>query len=486
VYLTGKVLNKDGSPVVSAQVRLVQSNLAAVTNSSGTFLLSEPLSGSGAALAKAVDKDTLRIKKDSQEVVSREITKFIDTLPDFYIIQRDIYGSITNSVTDFSKIEAVIREANDSVPKKVALWFNKGVNGYSGFVYFPYTNELHNYIVRVNLYSVDSLLIGRSDSVVFPSTAGNIQIPLINPLNALPFANAGADTVVSFSDTVRLHGIGGDRFDSTVAGLAWDVGGKGTFVQTRTGDTVFCAGSISDSDFICILRVTDNDGNIAYDTAQIEIFEKRIMKGLAAYYPFNGNANDSSGNGNNGAVYGATLAPDRFGRADNAYSFNGTSDWIKVENSPTLNINGYNSLSICAWIKPTSIQASQDYCILWKWGPGGAEDDQYTLEVQGAKAIFRLSDLPSALTSNTIINPDLWYFLTGVYDAQAGKSRIYINGLLDNEMNLSFSIYNTTQFVGIGCGTNSTGFFAGYIDDIRIYNRALSVEEIQGLYNERP
>src|ERR1017187_5394463 len=59
-----------------------------------------------------------------------------------------------------------------------------------------------------------------------------------------------------------------------------------------------------------------------------------LTNGLVAYYPFNGNANDASGNGNNGTVYGATLTTDRFGISNSAYCFNGTSHYIEVPSTP--------------------------------------------------------------------------------------------------------------------------------------------------------
>jgi len=59
-----------------------------------------------------------------------------------------------------------------------------------------------------------------------------------------------------------------------------------------------------------------------------------ISSGLAASFPFNGNANDASGNGNNGVVYGATLIADRFGNANSAYSFDGTDDYVRIADSP--------------------------------------------------------------------------------------------------------------------------------------------------------
>jgi hypothetical protein len=52
--------------------------------------------------------------------------------------------------------------------------------------------------------------------------------------------------------------------------------------------------------------------------------------GLVGFWPFNGNANDESGNGNNGTVNGATLTTDRFGVANRAYSFDGVDDFISI------------------------------------------------------------------------------------------------------------------------------------------------------------
>ena len=74
--------------------------------------------------------------------------------------------------------------------------------------------------------------------------------------------------------------------------------------------------------------------------------------GLVAYYPFSGNANDSSGNGNNGTVYGATLTTDRFGNANSAYSFDGVSNYINIANSILPSTS--TSLSISLWFIATT------------------------------------------------------------------------------------------------------------------------------------
>ena len=59
--------------------------------------------------------------------------------------------------------------------------------------------------------------------------------------------------------------------------------------------------------------------------------------GLVGWWPFNGNANDESGNGNNGTVNGSTLTTDRFGNSNSSYNFNGTSNYIRINNSTSLN-----------------------------------------------------------------------------------------------------------------------------------------------------
>src|SRR6187397_3320545 len=67
-------------------------------------------------------------------------------------------------------------------------------------------------------------------------------------------------------------------------------------------------------------------------TAQVD-----LSKGLMAYYPFNGNANDASGNGNNPIFNNATLTADYYGNTNSAYYFNGVNNYIEIPNSPSLN-----------------------------------------------------------------------------------------------------------------------------------------------------
>jgi hypothetical protein len=74
-----------------------------------------------------------------------------------------------------------------------------------------------------------------------------------------------------------------------------------------------------------------------------------LYDGLVAYYPFNGNADDESGNDNNGIVYGASLTEDRFGNEDQAYSFDGLNDFIVINSNFPL-----KKVSVSVWIKPNT------------------------------------------------------------------------------------------------------------------------------------
>ena len=78
-----------------------------------------------------------------------------------------------------------------------------------------------------------------------------------------------------------------------------------------------------------------------------------LNEGMVAYYPFNSDANDESGNGNDGTVYGATLTEDRLGKANSAYSFDGVDDYILVNHD--ISINFSEAISISIWVKPIEI-----------------------------------------------------------------------------------------------------------------------------------
>jgi hypothetical protein len=213
-----------------------------------------------------------------------------------------------------------------------------------------------------------------------------------------------------------------------------------------------------------------------------------LDSGLVACYPFNGNANDESGNGNNGTLNGVTLSSDRFGNPNSTYYFNGTNNYITLPNTIKL----VNSFSICFWIQTSASNQSS-----WPWGTFlidrdacGYSADWSVCMGNGNKIQFNTgsaSYVDYTLISAAIINDNTWKFIVIIADATLKSKRIIINTLLDNSVNFNLSPFtnnNLPIYVGAsGCETTTHTYFKGKIDDIRFYNRVINTNEIQAIYN---
>jgi uncharacterized protein (TIGR02145 family) len=219
-----------------------------------------------------------------------------------------------------------------------------------------------------------------------------------------------------------------------------------------------------------------------------------LRNGLVGYWPFNGNANDESGNGNNGVVNGATLTTDRFGNGNSAYNFNGTSNNIKIPNTSTLN---NTSFSISGWFNnntnPTN-DLNDCKAIITKWwqSPSICNENYNAFNVTITKPFGYSPKLGFATAfyegnvffSNSNIGVGEWKQFVYIHDANTG-GKLYLNGVLENFNNVSGTTCNSTNPIYIGCDVNGGvlwRFFNGKIDNIAIYNRALSVSEVQQLY----
>ena len=207
-----------------------------------------------------------------------------------------------------------------------------------------------------------------------------------------------------------------------------------------------------------------------------------ITQGLIAYYPFNGNAQDESGNSNHGTVYGASLVADRKGVINNAYNFNGINSYIQVPNSTSLNQTG--AISISVWINCVDLSKSQR--IFDKTTV--SYSDAYMLDIHPANQLRFIVANPSAGAnppqSNAVLTQNnTWYHLVAVYDGS--KVSFYVNGSLVNDFTISGISTVNTNPIRIGANSLLNGnWFNGKIDDIKLYNRKLSSAEVIMLYNE--
>ncbi|GAH51929.1 unnamed protein product, partial [marine sediment metagenome] len=159
--------------------------------------------------------------------------------------------------------------------------------------------------------------------------------------------------------------------------------------------------------------------------------------GLVAYYPFNGNANDESGNGNNGNVYGTTLTEDRFGNPNSAYSFDGVDDYVNVMNLPIT-----DGVTVGAWVKGASFD-SQDYMDPVVSQHGFLSGFELRVGDGHAVMIVTTGGVHSIADAGQVLAVNEWYHLAGTYDGN--ELKIYVNGVLKKA---TFVIGTITKYSG--------------------------------------
>ncbi len=224
-----------------------------------------------------------------------------------------------------------------------------------------------------------------------------------------------------------------------------------------------------------------------------------LEKGLQAYYPFNGNANDASGNNNNPVFNNATITTDRLGNPNSAYHFNGVYQYMRIPNKPSLNFKDQISLSL--WVRPTGFyydicHASQ----LISKGGGNYNPGNYALRFDDALASagngcngsvcdsvhqnFRGTGTVLTPYGGDFIKKDQWYNVLYTNDGKTAK--LYV------DCELKYSVIFPETFINsedLFIGKSDDSFFPfwlnGDLDEIRIYNRALNDQEIFALCNEK-
>jgi hypothetical protein len=242
----------------------------------------------------------------------------------------------------------------------------------------------------------------------------------------------------------------------------------------------------------CEKTVTVHDTTVVKDTLC------DIACGLVAWYNFNGGTlKDSSGNNNHIVFNNATTTTDRFGRSGNAYLFNGTSSYMQVNNSTSLNLS---NITMFAIVKVNGFYAgpchgnqifSKGYTDdvygyyamrfnnLTSCDPALDSTHQYFGAAFGDNYPFGAAAQAGADT--VYIKKDVWYKVAYTYDGFT--SRFYVNGVLKKEIPKTVPFTATTSKLTIGRQENPSYpfWFNGVMDEIRIYNRALPQQAITTL-----
>ena len=188
--------------------------------------------------------------------------------------------------------------------------------------------------------------------------------------------------------------------------------------------------------------------------------------------------NDLSGNNNTGSIVnGATLNNDGYG----SFVFNGINSYITVKNLTS------TSFTIGCWIKTTATsltgtQAYEGNGIVWSDVSGVAND--FVLAILNNKASWFTGDAGTSITGSTVINTGAWFYLTAVKDGGNSTKQLYVNAVSEGTGVSSANALTANPNISIGANTLDNKFFSGSIANVQIYNKALSVTEIQNNYNQ--
>jgi hypothetical protein len=237
---------------------------------------------------------------------------------------------------------------------------------------------------------------------------------------------------------------------------------------------------------------TITDTVTVVDTLKLPV---NLQSGLIAYYPFNGNVSDSTGNGNNGTVYGnLQYATDANNNAGGAALFDGSSSYILVNDNGKLSPD---SISICLQFYENSnvhqdlvskINFADATSPIWGIAPFGGTSANptsvgFAILGPGIPCGSPEPIMPDNLVySNDSIHLFQWYQLTCTFEN--GVEKLYLNGVFESSQHLDFNVAKQCTQAQMEIGAFWQGnpfYFNGKIDELRIYSRALNYREIQTL-----
>lgn len=240
-----------------------------------------------------------------------------------------------------------------------------------------------------------------------------------------------------------------------------------------------------------------------------------IEEGIIAYYPFNGDSYDYSGNGNHATNYGALLTTDRFGNSNSAYDFDGLTNYMEL----TSTLDASSGLTFSFWVNSKGIQDGENngtvickYNMAYDYhcfsvstshptlGPGllgNLYASQYETDYRDCawSNMMTSDDIPSQWDSNDfdLVNPmelPLNNWAHCVINVTETEIQAWINGILTVKKGREYSSYfnsdNEPTYIGNNLlgGDGSNNHFYGKLDDLKVYNRSLTVDDIQALYHE--
>ncbi|MFC2083871.1 LamG-like jellyroll fold domain-containing protein [Bacteroidota bacterium] len=258
--------------------------------------------------------------------------------------------------------------------------------------------------------------------------------------------------------------------------------GEEIFMSNNVNDTTFSVSNVTKNEIRFYLLVVEDA--LSFIT-QSDVYPAS-SSAFYAYYPFNGNANDLSGNNYNGISHGITYANDRYGTENSAAYFSGFA-WIQLPD--IIRFQPLKSATISFWLKTSKgsrfdiidqrSSSGYNFGIIYNYVIGGYKRLEFNypgyhpnLGGEGNYPIYENVD------------NNEWQHFVFVKETIQGRYSIYINGDLHSELILGDVGFSVNGHLLIGKNWVSTGYYTGLLDDIYLFDRALSEQEIKNLYEE--
>ena len=302
------------------------------------------------------------------------------------------------------------------------------------------------------------------------------------------------------SATVMSEVVSENGSEVTERGVCWNETGNPTISDSRTFEgtgtgefTSTITGLYAGRDYYVRSYAVNSTGTSYGD--ELIFSTPDNPEGLVAYYPFNGNVNDESGYGNNAVNYGATPAEDRYDSLNSAFSFNGSSNYMMIGNPVPEVLQIQNEITLSAWIYLTSYPGSSNLGLII----GSQTDYTFsgaTIHIDGrtnsdgqpsppGHIHFQIGDGSWHVTNTqTQVPLNQWVLITATRKANE-DAKIYYNNVLQPLQSDPWTgniTYNSAWMMMGRQQDYGDRYFNGIMDEVRVYNRALTEDEVDQLY----
>lgn len=312
--------------------------------------------------------------------------------------------------------------------------------------------------------------LATSGDMTFTTTIPDTQAPSIT-MTAPANGSTVSGTITVTADASDNVGVAGVQFkvDGT------NVGSEDTGSPFSTS---WSTQSVSNGSHSLTAVARDAAGNVTTSSAVTVTVNNTGGSGLVASYGFNegsgSTVSDQSGNGNHGSIFQATwYTAGKFGKA---LAFDGTNDYVNVPDSNSLDLNRF---TLEAWVRPTANSGWRTVMLK----ENGSElayalyARESTNRPSGWLRTNPTSGSSKSVTGTSGLALNTWTHLATTYDGS--NMRLYVNGVLVKTQATTGNLYTSTNPLKFGGNAIWGEYFAGQLDEIRVYNRALNQSEIQ-------